>query len=113
MAASDEPEPTFEEALGQLEKIVSVLERGDTPLSDALAQYEHGVRLLARCHRLLDTAEQTVAVLTGVDEAGNAQTAPFDATATAERERPAPAAKRSRRKAAASEAEDDAVDAPF
>ncbi len=38
--------------------------------------------LLTQCHRLLDQAEQSVALLTGVDEQGNPLTAPFDATAT-------------------------------
>lgn len=112
MAASDETEPTFEEALDQLERIVGVLERGDTELSDALAQYERGVRLLARCHHLLDSAEQTVALLTGIDEPGNLQTAPFDATATTERERAVPPASRTpRRRAPANDGEED--DAPF
>lgn len=113
MAASDEPEPTFEEALGQLERIVATLERGETELSDALGQYERGVRLLARCHHLLDSAEQSIAVLTGVDDAGTPQTTPFDATATVERERLAPAPKAARRKAAARDDDGDAIDVPF
>lgn len=111
MSVSDEPEPSFEEALAALEQIVGSLERGDTGLSDALAHYERGVRLLARCHHLLDSAEQSIAVLTGVDEAGTPQTAPFDATATAERAQPATAAKPRRRKAAPSEDEGDGI--PF
>jgi exodeoxyribonuclease VII small subunit len=104
MGAADGPELSFEDALGELERIVAVLERGDTALSDALAQYERGVRLLGRCHHLLDSAEQTVAVLTGVDEGGNPATAPFDATATAERERKTPAP---RKRKPASPAGDD------
>jgi exodeoxyribonuclease VII small subunit len=83
---SAEPDPTFEDALEQLESIVNELERGTPELSDSLAKYEQGVRLLARCQRLLDMAERTVALIAGVDEAGNPVTAPFDATATADRE---------------------------
>jgi exodeoxyribonuclease VII small subunit len=86
-----EPEPAFEVALEQLETIVGQLERGAPELSVALAKYEQGVRLLARCHELLDGAERSVALLSGVDENGNPVTAPFDATATVERE---PAAKK-------------------
>jgi exodeoxyribonuclease VII small subunit len=82
----DEPEPSFEQALSQLERIVTSLERGEPELTAALAQYEQGVRLLTQCHRLLDQAEQSVAVLTGVDEAGNARTVAFDATATIARD---------------------------
>jgi exodeoxyribonuclease VII small subunit len=40
------------------------------------------VRLLKTCYGLLDQAEQSVALLTGVDPAGNPLSAPFDATAT-------------------------------
>jgi exodeoxyribonuclease VII small subunit len=83
----------FEAALRQIEAIVADLERGEPELARALAKYEEGVRLLARCYGLLDRAEQTVALLTGVDEAGNPITAPFDAAATlsAPREPLAPA----------------------
>ncbi|MDR3636826.1 MAG: exodeoxyribonuclease VII small subunit [Isosphaeraceae bacterium] len=114
MAAGDETEPGFEDALGHLERIVAALERGDTELSEALTQYERGVRLLARCHHLLDSAEQTVAILTNVDAAGNPQTTTFDATATTERERPAaPSAPRARRSAAARTSDDEGNDIPF
>jgi exodeoxyribonuclease VII small subunit len=77
-----QPEPSFEQALNQLERIVASLERGEPELTAALAKYEKGVFLLTQCHRLLDQAEQSVALLTGVDEEGNPLTAPFDATAT-------------------------------
>jgi exodeoxyribonuclease VII small subunit len=86
-----EPEPNFEQALGQLERIVANLERGEPELTAALAQYEKGVSLLRQCHRLLDQAEQSVALLTGVDEQGNPVTSPFDATATFNREASSPA----------------------
>jgi exodeoxyribonuclease VII small subunit len=82
----DETEPTFEEALGQLERIVADLERGGPDLTAALGRYESGIRLLKRCHVLLDQAEQSVALLTGVDAEGNPITAPFDAAATVARE---------------------------
>jgi len=80
----DEPEsePSFEQALTQLERIVANLERGEPELTTALAKYEKGVRLLTLCHRLLDQAEQSVALLTGVDDQGNPLTVPFDSTAT-------------------------------
>jgi len=84
----DEPEPelSFEQALSQLERIVASLERGEPALTTALAMYEKGVRLLTLCHRLLDQAEQSVALLTGVDDQGNPLTVPFDATATIARQ---------------------------
>jgi exodeoxyribonuclease VII small subunit len=84
--AAPEPEPSFEQALSQLERIVASLERGEPELTAALAKYEKGVLLLTQCHRLLDQAEQSVALLTGIDEEGNPLTAPFDATATITRD---------------------------
>jgi exodeoxyribonuclease VII small subunit len=77
-----ESEPNFEAALNQLERIVDDLERGAPDLSEALAKYEQGVRLLAQCHGVLDQAERSVALLTGVDAAGNAVTMPFDPPST-------------------------------
>jgi exodeoxyribonuclease VII small subunit len=79
---ADETEPSFEEALTQIEQIVASLERGEPALSTALARYETGVKLLRHCYQLLDQAEHSVALLTGIDEQGNPLTAPFDATAT-------------------------------
>ncbi len=79
-------EPSFEEALSQLEQIVASLERGEPELTSALTKYETGVRLLKLSYRLLDEAEQSVALLTGVDSQGEPRTAPFDATASITRE---------------------------
>ena len=76
----DESEPTFEQALTRLERIVDELERGEPALSAALAQYENGVTLLRHCYRLPDQAEQSVALLTGIESQGNPLTLPFGAT---------------------------------
>jgi exodeoxyribonuclease VII small subunit len=77
---------TFEAALDQLGRIVSDLEQGEPELAKALAKYEQAIRLLAHCHTLIDSAAQTVALLTGVDEQGQPITTPFDASATTDRE---------------------------
>lgn len=91
-------ESDFEPALEELERIVGDLERGDGPLSGALTLYERAVRLLTHCHGLLDGAERTIALLSGVAADGTPQTAPFDATATTERDTATskPATRRSR-----------------
>jgi exodeoxyribonuclease VII small subunit len=47
----------FEEALGRLDELVTVLEEGRTPLEEALALYEEGVRMAEYCQRMLDEAE--------------------------------------------------------
>jgi exodeoxyribonuclease VII small subunit len=79
---ADDPEPNFEDALTRIERIVADLERGEPALNTALAKYEDGVKLLRHCYDLLDRAERSVALLTGVDEQGNPATTPFDAKAT-------------------------------
>ncbi len=78
----EETELRFEAAVTQLEQIVESLERGEPELATALTKYETGVRLLSRCYALLERAERSVALLTGVDAEGNPVTASFDATAT-------------------------------
>jgi exodeoxyribonuclease VII small subunit len=83
---ADEPEPNLEAALTRIEQIVADLERGEPSLSVALAKYEDGVKLLRCCYDLLDQAERSVALLTGVDEQGHPTSSPFDATATPTRE---------------------------
>jgi exodeoxyribonuclease VII small subunit len=85
-----ESELSFEQALTQLEQIVANLERGEPELTTALATYQTGARLLTLCYRLLDQAEQSVALLTGVDDQGNPQRAPYDASATVEGESSSP-----------------------
>lgn len=79
----------FESAVQELERIVEELERGRPDLGTALARYERGVKLLGHCQGLLDVAERSVALLTGVDEAGQPITAPFDASATSTESRKA------------------------
>jgi exodeoxyribonuclease VII small subunit len=87
ISMSEDAELRFEDALSQLEQIVEALERGEPELTAALDQYEKGVRLLSQSYAILERAERSVALLTGIDDQGNPITAPFDATATIECER--------------------------
>jgi exodeoxyribonuclease VII small subunit len=77
-----ETELTFEEALERLEKIVEQLEDGRTDLAASLAGYEDGVKLLRKCHALLERAERRIEILSGVDAEGRPVVAPFDDGAT-------------------------------
>lgn len=54
------PEPSFEEALEQLEAIIERIEQGKVGLEVALAEYERGVALVRRCRDILTSAEQRV-----------------------------------------------------
>jgi len=79
---SSATEPTFEEALQRLEKIVAELEDGRTDLAASLAGYEQGVQLLRKCHGLLERAERRIELLSGVDADGKPVVQAFDDTAT-------------------------------
>ena len=51
---------SFEEALNELEKIVSDLERGDVSLDDAINAYSRGIELKGYCQSRLDEAKLKV-----------------------------------------------------
>ena len=51
---------SFEEALGELEKIVRGLEGGQQKLEDAIASYERGAALRRHCETKLSEAEARV-----------------------------------------------------
>lgn len=51
---------TFDDALAELQRTVAELEAGGQPLEVAIALYERGVTLQARCERLLGDAELRV-----------------------------------------------------
>jgi exodeoxyribonuclease VII small subunit len=53
----------FEQAITELEAIVSAMERDDLPLEQALSNYERGVKLLRQCQGTLAAAEQKIRVL--------------------------------------------------
>jgi exodeoxyribonuclease VII small subunit len=56
-------EPTFEQALTQLEQIVQRLEKGELPLEESLKLYEEGIRLSRLCHGKLEEAEGKIEML--------------------------------------------------
>jgi exodeoxyribonuclease VII small subunit len=58
----------FEEALGRLDEVVSVLEEGKISLEEALTLYEEGVRMAHRCQQLLDSAELRLQRLVTADD---------------------------------------------
>ena len=66
-------EPTFEEALGQLETVVARLEGGDLPLEEALQAFEEGIRLARKCAARLEDAEQRVRLLTRAPDGTEAE----------------------------------------
>ena len=63
-------EMTFEQAMSELERIVTHLERGDVPLEDSISLYEKGAELKKRCETKLKETEKKVAAIT-LDEDGS------------------------------------------
>ena len=62
------PKQNFESGLKLLDEIVRRLEQGDAPLDDALKLFDEGTKLVGACNKLLDGAEQKVAlILKGAD----------------------------------------------
>ncbi|MCR4771826.1 MAG: exodeoxyribonuclease VII small subunit [Oscillospiraceae bacterium] len=51
---------TFEEAMDRLEQIVRLLEKGDTPLEEAMKLFEEGTALAKKCTARLDAAEKKI-----------------------------------------------------
>lgn len=68
---------TFEESITELEQIVTLLESGDAPLDEAVALFEKGMKLSAKCHDQIDKAEQKVKLLTENEE-GAVKTTDFN-----------------------------------
>lgn len=68
--------PDFEHALGELEKLVEQLERGDLPLEKALEMFERGVQLTRHCQSSLKAAQQKVEIL--LKRSGQTQIEVFD-----------------------------------
>jgi exodeoxyribonuclease VII small subunit len=58
---------SYEQALGELERIVAALESEERPLEEALALFERGQVLARYCAGLLDNAELKVQQLSGED----------------------------------------------
>ena len=68
--------PDFESSLKELEELVEKLEDGGLSLQDSLKQFERGVSLSRHCHSMLESARQTVSVLTDPDNRDSEM--PFD-----------------------------------
>ena len=62
--ANEHNTPSFEEAMQQLECIVTEKEQGEIPLADALSKFEQGIKLARASQAQLKQAEQKVQILT-------------------------------------------------
>ncbi len=78
MSETPVTEMSFEDAMKELEAVVTRLESGDVPLEDSIKLYERGAALKAHCQKKLAEAEEKVAQIT-LDGEGNPKgTTPVD-----------------------------------
>jgi len=63
-AATTAASPTsYEDALGELDRLVAAMEAGQLPLDRLLESYKRGAELLTFCRTRLEAVEQQVKVL--------------------------------------------------
>ncbi|MEM9318023.1 MAG: exodeoxyribonuclease VII small subunit [Pseudomonadota bacterium] len=72
MSETEKPadQMSFEDAIAELERVVTQLDRGEVPLEESIRLYERGSALKARCEAKLREAEEKVAQIT-LDGDGN------------------------------------------
>ena len=63
------PPKSFEDALRELEQILSEIENGDVGLEESLVKYERGNYLIQHCRGVLSAAEKQIEAL--ADSEGN------------------------------------------
>jgi exodeoxyribonuclease VII small subunit len=64
-ATADAVSPSYEQALGELERLVASMEAGQLPLDQLLDSYKRGAELLGFCRERLQAVEQQVKLLEG------------------------------------------------
>lgn len=69
-----EVQASFEEQLGELEKVVEQLERGELSLEESVGLFERGMRLSEACKGQLASAESRIQVLLNPRERGPVRT---------------------------------------
>ncbi len=63
------PPKSFEEALAELEQILSDIEGGEVGLEESLTKYERGQFLIQHCRSILGKAEKQIEAMNKVPEA--------------------------------------------
>lgn len=72
-------EMNFEEAMAELEAVVTRLEQGDVPLEQSIELYERGALLKAHCDARLKSAEEKVEQIRLGENGSPEGTKPFSA----------------------------------
>jgi len=64
------PPKNFEDALAELETILSEIEGGEIGLEESLTKYERGTFLIQHCRGVLATAEKQIEILSKAPDGG-------------------------------------------
>jgi exodeoxyribonuclease VII small subunit len=64
---------SFEQAIDQLNQIVSRIEQGQVPLQESLEQYEKGMTLIQHCRGILQDAEKRIEQISAKNESASAE----------------------------------------
>ncbi|MFQ5850735.1 MAG: exodeoxyribonuclease VII small subunit [Candidatus Binatia bacterium] len=83
MARRDQEQQKFEEAIEELETVVTQLESGELSLEDSLAAFEKGVQLVKFCNQKLSEVERKIELLVK-DRDGKLQLTPLEDTGEGE-----------------------------
>ena len=67
------PPKTFEEALAELEQILSDIEGGKVGFEESLTRYERGQFLIEHCRGVLDSAEKQIEQISKSPDGGIAK----------------------------------------
>ncbi len=68
---------SFEDALAELERILSEIEGGQVGLEESLSKYERGTFLIGHCRSVLSAAEKKIEILSKSED-GTLQAEPSD-----------------------------------
>lgn len=74
--APQRPPANFEEAIKELEQILSQIEQGEVGLEESLAKYERGSFLIQHCQAVLNGAEKQIELISKSTD-GSLTTAPM------------------------------------
>lgn len=77
VAANEQTNATFEQAMESLESIVSKLESGDVPLEAAIELFQEGIRLSNLCGQKLEQVERRIEILVEGEGEGGLGRKPF------------------------------------
>ena len=66
-------DPSFEDALNELDSIVGRMESGGRTLEESLDDFERGIKIVKICRKYLKDAELKVESLTNLEEANDTQ----------------------------------------